>query len=181
MGQPLVLVWAAHPAVTSTKQSAKYNWFFDNWSFDGNFDKCGCFSSSSSRNTLKRPACIHVACHRLPSCSSTRATSSQTWRLSSGNCTTCSPPRRMTNWKPSETNTPTSKSCTTKILSLATSRLMWMTAVLGVDRLDASFRVFFEVASLPPVSRDALEEALSSWAPSISQGEMLPCPCVYVL
>lgn len=107
MGQPLVFVWAAHPAVTSTKQSAKYNWFFDN--------KCGCFSSSSSCNTLKRPACIHVACHRLPSCSSTRATSSQTWRLSSGNCTTCSPPRRMTNWKPSETNTPTSKSRTTKI------------------------------------------------------------------
>lgn len=152
---------------------------FDNWLFDSKFNKCGCFSSSSSCNTLKYPACIHVVCHRLPSCSSTRATSSQTWRPSSENSTTCSPPRRMTNWKPSETNTRTSKSYTTK--SLTMSRLMWMTAVLGVDRLDASFRVFFEVASLPLVSRDVLEEALSSWAPNINQGEMLPCPCVYVL
>lgn len=176
MGQPLVFVWAAHPAVTSTKQSAKYN-----WSFDSDFNNCGCFSSSSSCNTLKRPACVHAVCHRLPSCSSTRATSSQTWRPSSGNCTTCSPPRRTTNWKPSETNTPTSKSCTTKISLWRWVGSMWMTAVLGVDRLDASSRVFFEVASLPPVSRDALEEALSSWAPNISQGEMLPCPCVYVL
>lgn len=140
-------------------------------------------SITKVQHTLVKLSHTRLAFHRLPCCSSTRATSSPTWRPSSGNFTTCSRAHRMTNWRLSETNTRTSKSHIATLVLM--SRLV---------QVELHFWVLMDSSTFSGCSSKLLPCRLSVrtlWKSfyrhellplNINRGEMLPCLpiCVYI-
>lgn len=93
----------------------------------------------------------------LPSCSSTQAIRRQICCPLSQNFTQCSRHLLTTSWKPSGTNTRTSKSNSLIRCDVADVAVGVGGTARGVNQ-SISFRVFFEVALLPLVSMDALPQ-----------------------